>query len=137
MERERPTTSESARMPCRGTATFPLPADASAPGRARRTLAQLLGSGDARLNAALLAVSELVTNAVRHGHRTGTGTIELCIATSAGGLRVSVGSAGPPFEPAPARRGTAGGWGLGIVAAVSRAWGVEEGRETTVVWFEL
>jgi serine/threonine-protein kinase RsbW len=137
MERERTTTSESARMPFRGTATFPLPADATAPGRARRTLAQLLGSGDARLNAALLAVSELVTNAVRHGHRTGAGTIELCVATSAGGLRVSVGSAGPLFEPAPARLGAAGGWGLGIVAAVTRAWGVEEGRGTTVVWFEL
>jgi anti-sigma regulatory factor (Ser/Thr protein kinase) len=136
MERER-TTPGRPGVPFQGMAIVPLPADATAPGQARRTLAALLGSGDVRLSAALLAVSELVTNAVRHGDRTGTGTIELRVATTAGGLRVSVGSAGPGFSPAPVRRGTAGGWGLGIVAAVTRSWGVEEERGPTVVWFEL
>lgn len=137
MEREQTTASaRDPATPFHGDVAFALPADASAPGRARSTLGRLLAD-DERLAVAQLAASELVTNAIRHGEAEDGGTVELCVSAPEDRLCVAVRSAGPPFEPGPRDPSEAGGWGLGIVAALARDWGVRAEPGTTVVWFVL
>lgn len=78
-------------------------------------------------------VSELVTNALRHGH----GGITLRACLDADRLLVEVIDDGSGFERDLRRRDfrDVGGWGLEIVEDASSRWGVHEG--TTHVWFEL
>lgn len=83
-----------------------------------------------RLDAALM-VSELVTNAVRHG----IGTISLRIDAEATALRIEVADEGN-VEVAPSPTpGAHGGWGLRIVEQLADDWGVLAG--STRVWFRL
>ena len=80
---------------------------------------------------AVLMVSELVTNALRHG----TGTISLRIDTQPDRLRVEVSDEGDvALKPNPTP-GADGGWGLRIVETLADAWGVTDG--STKVWFRL
>jgi len=116
--------------------------DTGAPSRARRALRSELESvleADV-LDQAMLLVSELVTNSVRHGGLRPDQEIELTVRASPHHLRVEVAEPGEGFEPAPTalpRRGIpAGGWGLYLVDRLSSAWGVE-GGDVTKVWFEL
>jgi anti-sigma regulatory factor (Ser/Thr protein kinase) len=118
-----------------------LPARPEAASAARQALAALNGSlhliSTARLADAQLLVTELVTNAVRHGD---TETVGLEAYATQGTLRVVVANAGGRFESrgeesrAPDR---AGGWGLRIVAALAHRWGVAEHGEDVKVWFEV
>jgi two-component sensor histidine kinase len=83
-----------------------------------------------RTDAALM-VSELVTNALRHG----VGTISLRIDVEPRGVRVEVADQGTlALSPSPTP-GAHGGWGLRIVEQLADAWGVREG--STRVWFRL
>ena len=79
---------------------------------------------------ARLLVSELATNAVRHG----SGRIELGIAPTRRGLRFDVRDEG---GGRPARRtpGDTGGFGLHLVADLADRWGQEPG--SAAVWFEI
>jgi anti-sigma regulatory factor (Ser/Thr protein kinase) len=88
---------------------------------------------DQQLSDAELMVSELVTNALRHG----CGQIVLRAALDDDRLRVEVIDQGTGFERELRRRDfdVVGGWGLDIVEDASSRWGVHEG--TTHVWFEL
>lgn len=76
----------------------------------------------------VLAVSELVTNAIQHGH----GAVALKVVRSAGTLRVEVTDG----NPSPARLGSAdddalSGRGLFLVAVLAHDWGVsDDGRMT-------
>lgn len=84
-----------------------------------------------------LIVSELVTNAVRHGLAR-EGWIELAIAVDRGKARVDVTDGGggfaPPRElPAPEEPG---GWGLVVVDRLASNWGIDGGASTRV-WAEL
>jgi anti-sigma regulatory factor (Ser/Thr protein kinase) len=106
-----------------------------APGDARRALRNLCADHveeDLLVDAELL-VSELVTNAIRHGR----GEISLCARVDQDRLLVEVIDEGSGFERELRRREfeQVGGWGLDIVEDVSSRWGVHEG--TTHVWFEL
>jgi anti-sigma regulatory factor (Ser/Thr protein kinase) len=112
-----------------------LPRARVAPGDARRALRRLCADhveadllGDAEL-----LVSELVTNAIRHGE----GDIRLCARVDDDRLVVEVIDEGSGFEYALRRQDfeQIGGWGLDIVDDLSSRWGVHEG--TTHVWFEL
>lgn len=120
----------------RQSSSICLARNSQAPGRARRALAQLL-AGDERSEAVALATSELVTNVVRHAEAAQA--IDVRLDRRRDSMRVSVSNAdaGGPFEVPAAQADGPGGWGLGIVAAVSRAWGVEHGRGRTAVWFEV
>jgi anti-sigma regulatory factor (Ser/Thr protein kinase) len=93
-----------------------------------------------RLRDAQLLVSELVANAVRHGGSSGA-PVNVSVGASAQTMRVEVTDAGAGFDPtrlAPPSSERAGGWGLPIVAALARRWGVEHGHGTaTTVWFEI
>ncbi|MEA2199314.1 MAG: serine/threonine-protein kinase RsbW [Solirubrobacteraceae bacterium] len=112
-----------------------LPRNPGAGGRARRLLEDLAaGTLDAgELGRAKLLVSELVNNAVLHGH----GSITLTADLDEDRLRVEVVDEGSGFECEV--RGQeieqAGGRGLRLVEAESSRWGLHEG--TTHVWFEI
>lgn len=85
-----------------------------------------------------LLVSEVVTNAVRHGGLGPDATIRLRLVRKAGRLRVEVADPGRGFTPRPRDPDITrpGGWGLYLVEQLADRWGVEtKGR--TLVWFEL
>lgn len=113
-----------------------VPASARA---ARELLARLqepLAGDDAVL--AGLVLSELVTNALRHGCPQLTGTIGVRVVRTPGTLRIEVHQPGPLFDPEVlARSGPPGdgGWGLRLVDRVAREWGGDpEGR---YAWADL
>lgn len=85
------------------------------------------------LGEAELLVSELASNALRHGR----GEITLRAHLDDDRLLVEVIDEGSGFERALRQRPfeQIGGWGLDIVEEVASRWGVHE--ETTHVWFEL
>ena len=84
-----------------------------------------------------LLVSELVTNAVRHG-RPVREELELEVSLDRRRARVEVINGGHGFAPpeAPPDPGKPGGWGLVVVDRLSERWGVE-GNGDTRVWLEF
>ena len=109
-----------------------------APGEARRFVARTLSTwtiADACAGA-LLAVSELVTNALTHGRGAVHVRLSVCRAT----LRVEVEDEGPGPREAdrrPPRPDTVGGHGLHIVEQLASRWGtLRPGRGRSIVWFE-
>lgn len=78
---------------------------------------------------ARLLVSELATNALRHG----AGRIELRLEATAVGLWVCVHDEGGG-RPVPRTPGADGGYGLHLVADLSDRWGQDDGG---AVWFEV
>jgi anti-sigma regulatory factor (Ser/Thr protein kinase) len=111
---------------------------AEAAGEARDTLDHLVGAvDDDELDTLRLLVTELITNAVRHG---GTQQwIELDIQLYANAVRVEVTDRGPGFQPPETpepRPDRPGGWGLCLVDRLSDRWGVLIDGSTSV-WFEL
>lgn len=108
--------------------------DRAAASAARRALEQapLPGNEDTHRAAALLA-TELINNAVLHGCGE---EIRFEVTCADDRLRVEVSDDGNGFDPAQrAEREDPGGWGLGVVDAMSEDWGMYEG--STHVWFEL
>lgn len=114
-----------------------LPADNASPAAARRLVGEKLGDwydGDA-VDAVLLCVSELVTNAVVHARSMPVVSVEVRPAT----VRVEVRDTSP--EPPKAEAGPVegtSGRGLAIVEAVADRWGTRhhsDGGKT--VWFEV
>jgi anti-sigma regulatory factor (Ser/Thr protein kinase) len=84
---------------------------------------------------AVLAASELATNAVIHG-----GTPFRVTALAEGGrLRVEVKDFHPslPHVIQPTLDDSAEGYGLAIVGSITQAWGVVPERDGKTVWFEL
>ena len=85
-----------------------------------------------------LLVTELVTNAVRHGGASDR-SLQVGIRRHADRIRVEVVDPGTDFEPpaTPSRGDASGGWGLFLVDRVAERWGVRRARAGTCVWFEL
>ena len=116
-----------------GTTTFELPRGASSAGIARLLMtAHGADLPSEQLKSANLMVSELVSNACRHG----SGRIELTIRSDADGVRAEVSDEGTgakivKAEPQPAR----GGWGLHFVDRLSTSWGVAS--DASRVWFHV
>jgi anti-sigma regulatory factor (Ser/Thr protein kinase) len=91
--------------------------------------------GDNEVERLKLLVSEVVTNAVRHGN--GSDPVELH-ATWNSEVRIEVSDHGDGFRPTP-RIGALdepGGFGLFLVGRLADRWGVETDTGTTV-WFVL
>lgn len=112
-----------------------LPADDRSAGLARRFTRRTLARWGYRgcHDEAILVVSELVTNAVRHGY----GARTLRLVGSSWRIRVEVAD-GNPAHPAARRSGADGGWGIKLVDRLTAAWGVSPSRGGgKIVWCEL
>jgi anti-sigma regulatory factor (Ser/Thr protein kinase) len=119
-------------------ATHQLPHGPTAPAAARQAVevalaGRLAQDGLAELR---LLVSELVTNAVRHGLER-RGAVELTLQLAGRRLRVEVADGGPGFTPPTGGHDPedAGGWGLVVVDELVDRWGVDAAGGTRV-WFE-
>jgi anti-sigma regulatory factor (Ser/Thr protein kinase) len=94
---------------------------------------------EASLREAELLVTELVSNAIRHGRLAADDVVVLEVGISGSTLRVEVTDGGPGFDPASAleRNPEAnGGWGLLLVSRIAKRWGVTRGTPN-VAWFEI
>jgi anti-sigma regulatory factor (Ser/Thr protein kinase) len=86
----------------------------------------------------LLLVTELVTNAVRHGCAGRDRSLDVMLDRRPQFVRVEVVDPGTGFAPAPSPvRGESGGWGLILVDRIADRWGVSPAPSGTCVWFEL
>ncbi len=109
-----------------------LPRDPSAAALARRAVeADADGLNEDQLHVARLLVSELVTNAIRHGAGE-----EVVLSTWMDGssVRFAVRDAGDQRPARAEPRGAAGGYGLNLVASLASRWGADA---SSGVWFEL
>jgi len=84
-----------------------------------------------------LVVSEVVTNAVRHGGPGGE--IHLAATPKHDYLCVQVTDDGPGFVPRPGAMASDqnGGFGLFLVEKLTRRWGMTRENRRTRVWFEF
>lgn len=86
-----------------------------------------------------LIISELLSNAMRHGRPLASGEVRLTWTTNDDAIEVSVSDGGARTEP---RRGhptlsSLGGRGLGIVETLAECWGVHRDEDGTTVWAVL
>ena len=113
--------------------------DAEAAHAARQLIA-----GDDRLPAAvredvLLAVTELVTNAVRHAGVGVDQSLRVELHWSRRWIRVEVFDPGTSFAQARESfsRHDRGGWGLFLVDRIADRWGIEPAPGGTRAWCEI
>ena len=117
-----------------------LPLESTSPAAARRFVERsgCQAHGGAVLDDALLVISELVTNAVRHGGPP----IVLAVDCDGAALHVRVRDGGPTLPtPRTAGADAESGRGMSLIDLLSSTWGVDPvpdeqgpGKE---VWFEL
>jgi len=109
-----------------------LPRDPSAVALARRAVeASAGGLSSEQADVARLLVSELVTNAVRHGAGE---RVELVLRVGERSARFEVHDAGSQQPTLRAPAGADGGYGLNLVASLASRWGADP---VAGVWFEL
>lgn len=109
-----------------------LPRDPSAVALARRAVEASTGALRAeQVEVARLLVSELVTNAVRHGAGE---QVELVLRVGDDGARFEVHDAGTQQATLRVPAGADGGYGLNLVASLASRWGADPDAG---VWFEL
>ena len=106
---------------------------------ARAFVSEVLGPGHPCGDVAVLLVSEIFSNSVRH---SGSGAAGETVAVRAGGgvVRVEVTDRAGPGTPElrPASRDAEGGRGLQLVAGLAAPWGWRRRRGGWLVtWFEL
>jgi anti-sigma regulatory factor (Ser/Thr protein kinase) len=100
--------------------------------------AQLLASGvrASTVDDAVVIVSELLSNALRHARPLPSGEIRVAWNRHGDVVEVAVSDGGSSTEP---RRGrpalsSLGGRGLGIVETLADCWGVRREEDATTVW---
>lgn len=109
--------------------------------RARAALVDFVGDVIApdRLYDLQLLVSEVVTNAVRHGGARQGEHVDLRVSLTADQVRLEVRDPGPGFSalrPELPATDRGGGYGLYLVDLYADDWGVS-GAEGTCVWFQV
>jgi anti-sigma regulatory factor (Ser/Thr protein kinase) len=123
-------------MPDRVAVSVRLPAHARSVGTVRRVLhdAMSRSGADASLDAAVVALSEIVTNAFVH---TGT-DVTVRVWSTPEGTRVEVEDGGPHLPVRRRYADTAGtGRGLHLVDELTDRWGSQRRGSGKVVWFEI
>jgi anti-sigma regulatory factor (Ser/Thr protein kinase) len=95
---------------------------------------------DDLLTRSCLAVTEVVTNSIKHARLRAPQMIDLEVWVLPDRLRVDVTDRGPGFHHTPARadpdRAGGGGWGLSLVDQLTDGWGVDLSHSTRV-WMEF
>ena len=86
-----------------------------------------------------LLVTELVSNAVRHGGDGSDRLVQVEVRREDERIRVHVIDAGSDFDPSPdpVEGDSSGGWGLFLVDRIAERWGVCRTSAGKCVWFEL
>jgi hypothetical protein len=108
------------------------PAEASAPGVARRTVTHALrtaGCADAFVDLAALVVTEMTTNAVVHARTP----FSLAVSLHGSAVRIAVADEAPGDGGLVVRPSH----GLAIIETVATRWGSERVEDGKVVWAEL
>ena len=114
-----------------------LPAASQAPGLARRATREVLTSWQVAhlTEPALLIVSELVTNSVKHSHGS---LVVLQIQTTRTRLRIEVHDGDSRWpQPCTPTELDESGFGLVLVNALADKWGVCDNATGKAVWVEL
>ena len=119
-----------------------LPYEPSSVGVARRALVGDLdaaGACEVTVCDAGLVLSELVSNALRHGSPLPGRTFRVSWRLGAQSVEIAVSDGGGPTAPTVAEpeKLEAGGRGLGIVERLSLRWGVRDDGAETTVWAQL
>lgn len=88
---------------------------------------------------AVLVLSELVSNAIRHASPVPPGQILVCWAVDDHGVHLEITDGGGRTRPRPGTPGysSVGGRGLDIVGQVSSRWGVQEQDSSVTVWADI
>ena len=119
---------------------FELPAKPSAVPAARSALLGCNGELPSSIRGdVLLLVTELVSNAVRHGEAGPDRALRVELGQRSGMVRVAVfdGGSGFTVETPRARRDESGGWGLLLVDQIADRWAVTPTPSGTCAWFEI
>ena len=107
---------------------------------ARSFVSEVLGPGHPRRDDAVLLVSEVFGNSVRHSGSGGPGeTVTVAVWAGDGVVRVEVtdrAGAGMP-RLRPAGHDAEGGRGLQLVAGLAARWGTRRRGGRVVTWFEM
>ena len=117
-----------------------LPGVPASVGAARRFVAGQLGAGHPSAEAAVLAVSELATNAICYSRSGDGGTFLVAVTAGPAAVVVRVidqGSESVPAAAAPAGPGAEHGRGLALVAAVALEWGTHPTKAGRSTWCRL
>src|SRR5687768_10053939 len=119
-------------------AEWRLSVDEEAPGTARGLVRQAVGLElpAERVDALLLLVTEVVTNAVLHGSPEPDGKIGLRLERDERTVRIIAIDGGDHFSPELVEPGGAAHFGLYIVDSLADRWGVSVDGEKAI-WFEL
>lgn len=107
---------------------------------ARAFVGGVLGSGHPCEDAAVLLVSELFGNSIRHGGSGFPGeTVTVAVRMGNGVVRVEVTNRSGPGVPelGSAERDAEGGRGLQLVAELATRWGWRRRGGRTQTWFEI
>ena len=108
---------------------------------ARAWVSEVLGPGHPCGDVAVLLVSEIFSNSVRHSGSGAAGeTVTVAVRAGDGIVRVEVTDRAGPGTPElrPASRDAEGGRGLQLVAGLATRWGRRRWRGGRLVtWFEL
>ena len=114
-----------------------LPADDTAPRVGRHSAVQFSPATGDLADRLQLLVSEVITNAIRHGELRPDDEIYLNMSFRPGVLRVEIIDRGKGFEPTiPPVPGSRSGWGLYLLDQLADRWGTER-TDRTSVWFEF
>jgi anti-sigma B factor antagonist len=117
-----------------------IPARPTAGAVARRAVATWI-AGHERLDDALLAVTELVNNAVIHSGLPAGSSLTIGVEPEGDALRLTVAHDGVKFDPPPPSTPTSFepevSRGLAIVDKIADSWGVESSGGAVSAWFEI
>ena len=88
---------------------------------------------------AMLVISELVSNAVKHAAPLPDGFVRVSCSIDEDRLRIEITDGGAVTRPNPAVATVfaLGGRGLDIVRTISRDWGVIQDEDTVTVWADV
>jgi anti-sigma regulatory factor (Ser/Thr protein kinase) len=133
MKRETPADKRREETPA---SQLTVPARPEAGAMARRAVSKWL-DGHPRLDDALLALTELVNNAVLHGGLGSGEHLTITMTPERSGIRLTVRHVGVPFDANRLPSPTGASRGLAIVERIADSWGVDSDGSEVTAWFEV